>query len=274
MEKVQENTETEVKENEESEIEGEFIEDSAKVVETVEEPEETVEKQEEKIFDQESANKAFIKNKQKLNEERAEKQRLAKEKADLEAELAKFKNTGRPNIPEIPDPYDDDYEDKVKIRDEAIASAAAYDLNKANIEKEHQTQAELAAKNAQEADQKLLNDYAENVKNAGIDDAEMIKRETVVASYIQDRELSRHIMSLEDAPHIVSFLAANPTEAEKLSNMNPINAGVYIATNVLPNAQKLKPETTKTPEPLDIPSGKGAKTPDPNDKYMSGGEFI
>jgi hypothetical protein len=56
--------------------------------------------------------------------------------------------------------------------------------------------------------------------------------------------------------------------------MDSLSAAGYIATSVLPNAQKLKPETTQTPEPLDIPDGKGAPEVNPNDEYMKGGQFV
>jgi hypothetical protein len=44
-----------------------------------------------------------------------------------EQELATLKAPQRPEIPPTPDPYDDDYEGKMKARDDALVQTAQYD---------------------------------------------------------------------------------------------------------------------------------------------------
>jgi hypothetical protein len=61
---------------------------------------------------------------------------------------------------------------------------------------------------------------------------------------------------------------------EKIAGMTSMQAAVYVSSEIVPKSQTLKPETTKTPAPLDIPEGKGAPEHDPNEKYMTGGQFV
>lgn len=268
----------EIQENGDSEEKidgGEFVEDSTPEPEgTVEEQEATAPEQEEKLFDQESANKAFIRNKQKLREEAKAKEAAEAKAAELAKELAKYKETGRPEIPESPDPFDDGFEEKTKERDEAIKAAAIYDREKEAKKEAERHKIEAVKTQQLEKDRKLLEKYGARVKELGLDPDEQAKKENILDAYVSDPDLARYLIGHEDGPLAVSFLVENHMEMEKIGGMGSMEAAVYIATNVIPNAQKLKPEITKTPDPLFIPSGKGAPVTSENDKYMQGGQFV
>jgi hypothetical protein len=216
-------------------------------------------KEEKKLFDQEAANKAFIENKKKVRAaEEAAKE--AKAKADeLAAKLAKYEEGKRPEVPDMPDQFDDDFEEKVKARDEAIIKANEWDNQQKIAEQAKLDKQQEALKKQTEEREAILDTYNDRLKTFGLDEKEMVAKENVVDAYIKDPGLVRFLLSHEDGPLTIAYLSENPREMEKIAGMDTANAAVYVSMNILPNAQKMKPEITKAPPPLDIPEGKGAK---------------
>ena len=210
----------------------------------------------ETLFNQEAANKAFIENKKKV---RAAEEATQTEKTradELQAKLAKFEEGKRPDIPEMPDQFDDDFEVKVKARDEAIIAANNFDnQQKVADQAVLDQQQETLVKQGEER-KVILDTYNDRITAFGLDEKEMIAKENIVDAYIKDGELVRYLLSHEDGPLAVSYLSENPREMEKIAGMSTANAAVYVSTNVLPKAQEMKPKTTKAPDPLDIPGGK------------------
>jgi hypothetical protein len=217
------------------------------------------EDKEEKLFDQEAANKAFIENKKKVRAAEEAAQTAKDEAEELKAKLAKYEEGKRPEIPDMPDQFDDDFDEKVKARDEAIIAANEFDNQQKVVEQAKLTEQQEELKRQGEERTAILDTYATRVKDFGLDEAEMFDKENIVDAYIKDPGLVRYMLSHEEGPLVVSYLSENPREMEKIAKMPTADAAIYVSTNVLPNAQKMKPETTKAPAPLDIPEGKGAK---------------
>ena len=71
---------------------------------------------------------------------------------------------------------------------------------------------------------------------------------------------------------MVQYLGSNPLEAEKLSGMGVIEAALYINNSVLPEAEKLKPKQTKTPDPPPVTEGRGG-TVENRSEFLSGVKF-
>jgi len=71
-------------------------------------------------------------------------------------------------------------------------------------------------------------------------------------------QVAEYILAHDSGPLIVQYLSQNPLELEKVASMSPVNASVYIATNVVEKAVGLKPQQTAAPKPVDTLESKGA----------------
>ena len=218
---------------------------------------------EEKLFDQEAANKAFIKNKQKLREEQKQKEAALKEAEELKKRLAEFEREKEPEVPNMPDPFDDDFEKKVAERDEAIRKAVAYQQKQEFLREQKSNELKKQQEERESHTKKVLDTYRERVKEVGFTEEEQIKNENVIAAYIQDQSIAEFILSNDDGPLLIKALAENPVELERIAHMNAMQAAVYITNIVAPNAKKLRPQTTKTPAPAKIQHGSGYVKEDP-----------
>ena len=78
---------------------------------------------------------------------------------------------------------------------------------------------------------------------------------------IQD-DVANYILEEEQGPLITTYLSKNLLELEKLKDMSPAAAAVYIATTVKQKAAALKPKVNSAPDPLEQPHGAG-KAPKP-----------
>lgn len=170
----------------------------------------------------------------------------------------------RPEVPPLPDPYDDDYEEKVRARDEAIERRVAFDERK-RLEHERAQQAQL-----QEQQQTLqqLHEVASTFQGraneVGIDESALTEAATKVGQYQLGPHLTLHMMQDEQGPQVVKYLADNPVDAEqvaRLAHQNVLQAAIYIETNVKPKATRRK--FTSAPEPSEPLNGGGVRNSDP-----------
>jgi len=241
--------------------------------ETPETPETSEVKVEEKKEDdgginQEKVNKKINKLTFEKFEERRKREALEKEHEKTLAELKKLKGEDDEIvIPPLPDAYDPNYETKLAERDQALQEKAK---KAAEIELTKQReQDELKRKQdaAREVYITKANTMFEAGEKMGISKEEMQKAEGVVTTFIHQPELAQFILDQEDSALIVNHLANNIDELAEIGQMSPIRASAYIATHVVPAAQKFKPAVSNTPDPLEIPKGKAAGNEDP---YMKG----
>lgn len=214
----------------------------------------------------------------RINEITFQKYEEKRKREELEAELNQLKSKiekenekpGDIQIPPLPDIYDDDYESKIQAREAALQKAVESKVRKALMQEQEQKsiKAELEKQQAKIAQQ--VTDMFESGKKLGITEEELRKADMTVSGFIKDPNIARFILSRKDAALIVKYLSSSAIELEKLGSMDPLEASVYIATNVSSQAEKLKPGVTKTPDPIDIPSGKAAPNEDP---YLKGVSF-
>lgn len=188
-------------------------------------------------------------------EEKLEAERLAREKA--ERELMQLKEPQRPEVPPIPDPYDDNFEAKMAEREQAIAAQAVYDRDKAAREYMTQLQQKEAQEKAQQEFVQSVTTYSERAKNLGISPVELEAAGDKVARYGVSDDIVNHILHDKQGPQVTMYLAKNPLEVEKLQTMIPTQAAVYIETQIKPKAIVSKAKPDDTPEPVDTPNGKG-----------------
>jgi hypothetical protein len=233
---VTESDDTQVQEGEETETETEDKE---------------IEPSEKKLVSQEDIQKRIDKLTYKRYEEKEKRIEAEKKLAEKEAELKKLKKQSEEiEIPPVPDPLEPGYEEKLQRREEALTKRAQLEA-----------QRQLAESQRAEQQQKRINDNVERMyKSAaklGFSPEEFKKAENNVSMFIKTPEVAGYILDNENSSLIVQYLSGNIEVLEELGNMDPLKAAVFITNDIIPKAKKLKPVTTKTPEPLDVPKGKG-----------------
>jgi len=188
-------------------------------------------------------------NKQTFAQRQAERER---DEARKEAEaLRKRYESAEPenvSIPPIPDAYDDDYEQKIRDRDEAI-------LRKAKNDSIQEQRRETTARQQQEREradyersQTLQKQFLENSKKLGVDSEQLSTAQDTVIEYGVTPELAMTLLEDSSGPLMVQYLAANPLDLYDIVNASPVKAGLMLA-EVKSKALSLKPKPSNAPSP-------------------------
>lgn len=189
--------------------------------------------------------------------EAREAQRRAKE---LEARLAELEAKNKPAAPVIPsepDPYDDDFETKLRERERAIREAAIYEAEQKVLERQRYAQQQAMAQQQQEAINRAGSQFAERAAKIGISEQDMTNAVQSVVGYGLSPEIGRELLIDEDGPAIVSYLASNPLELDSVVRMSPLQAYAHIKSNVRSKAVAVR-KPSKAPEPAQRLSGGGS----------------
>ncbi|ANJ65516.1 putative scaffolding protein [Pseudoalteromonas virus vB_PspP-H6/1] len=189
---------------------------------------------------------------QVINKKHREAMEAKEEAARLRKQLEQYTQQQQEKAPEIlplPDAFDDDYEAKVKQRDESIQKRAEWEYNQRNAQEKTQ-QAQQAQQRAQvEQIQQQATTYAERAKTYGITAEELQGAANQVAQAGLSDELALEILADEDGPLFTKHLAANPVEAFELAQMPIAKAVLYLERKVRPKLSELKPKQTSAPKP-------------------------
>lgn len=186
----------------------------------------------------------------------AERKLAEKEAADAQQSMPP-----RPEIPPVPDPFDDKYEELLAARDESIKEAAAYDAVTAEREKQEQEAVRGRMDEAVEKQMKVVGDYTERAETLGIASEDLTRAGNEVAKVGMDGDLVAYLLEDDQGPNVTMYLADNLTEVEKINQMSVTKAAVYIENTVKPLAMKRKgakqpPAPTSTPRGSGMPEGK------------------
>lgn len=212
-------------------------------------PEKKIEFTEEQrqYFEDVVAKKAF-----KAREAEREAKRLRQELESIKANQAK---ETRPEVPPMPDTYDDDFEAKIAARDKAIRDAAAYDLRESQRVEDQKKAAASQSEAEAEKLQERINTYTQKATSLGVKPDELAKAGKVVADYGIHDEVAGFILDSDAGPLITRYLSRNLSELDKLQEMPPLKAAVYIE-NVLKHKAAGK-KATSAPDPVEPLKGAG-----------------
>ena len=193
--------------------------------------------------------------KQREAERQAEElQRQLQEQSD---ELAKLKQPQRPDVPAAPDPYSDNYDQEMAERDAAMGQQLQYDAQ-AKFAQDQQNATQQAAYDAAiEAQNKTSDAYKDRAEKLGVAGDTLVKAGATVGNYGLDPSITMHILADDQGPSLTVFLADNPTELEAVRQMSPMQAAVYLETQVKPKAVAARPGVNATPAPVASVSGGG-----------------
>jgi hypothetical protein len=195
-------------------------------------------------------------------------QRLqALEQGDSKPQAPTDPQTGAPVIPDPPDPFDSDYEAKVKQRDEQIQRYARWEaeqeMRQQQTQAEHQKHIEALNKRTQSYLErgKDLGLTAEDIQKAG----EFINQAGGIAV-----ELIDDILDDEAGPAIPHYLYRNPEELQKVQQMGVAKAARYIEREIRPKAVRNAKRKAAPPPPVSTETGTGAR----EDEMPAGAQFL
>lgn len=199
-----------------------------------------------------------------------EEQRRRADAAETELQtLRNAQQPSRPEIPAIPDPYDENFTDLLETRDKAINEAAQFDANQAQQQAAQQREAYAAQHQQRTELNESIQTYAGRAEKLGVSAAELEVAGNTVAAYGLPDVLAQHILADEQGPLITSYLAKNPNELEALRKLPLMQAGVHIST-VIRDKVKAGQGISNTPEPVDGLGGGGAP---PGKRGPAGAKF-
>ena len=216
----------------------------------------------------EAFNKQYGEKKQLERDLELERQKLAGfEQAERERQAALVGE-----IPPIPDAFEDDYEEKIKRRDEALIAQAQYSTQNQAYLQQQQLAQQQAAQAKQQQVQDSLASYSKKANDLGINQSELQAAGNTVAGYGLSEELVLHILADTDGPLITKHLAANPQDGWKLAGLSPYEVGAFL-NDVRAKAGALKPKKSNTPKPATNLQGNGVDPESGKHKHIRGAKF-
>ena len=196
-----------------------------------------------------AANKAY-----ETREQKRRADGLQSQLNDLKAQQAPAAE--RPAIPAMPDAYEDNYEQQVALRDEAIKGAAIFDaqqqLNANNAayrkqQAETEEQADLAKKSEL---------YKKNAVAKGIDMAALGIAAGQIEQYGLDEDVVMEMLGDTAGPAITLYLASNPHLIDKLNDASSFSLGA-LYNEIKNKAVGKSKNIPNAPNPVDNFSGSG-----------------
>lgn len=209
-----------------------------------------------------------------MHAERAfELRREKREREELERKLQELQkpvtNEQEPAIPPTPDPWDDDFEAKLKARDEALLKQAEFRAQERIRQQQTEQQEQAMLQKQQQQLVEAVTKYSERATALGITEDELVKAGTRLSGMFS-KDVEGYILKTEKGPLMTKYLASNPIEAEKIAQMSTADAVEYMVTQIKPRAEQFGvKKVTQAPEPVDTLSGNGA----PPFEGPEGGQF-
>lgn len=219
----------------------------------------------------EDAQKDINKQHRKYRDEERARKKVETELEQARRELEEFKAKSVDlSIPPPPDPYAEDYAEQTKVRDEAIARKAAHDAEQSRLEASQQSAQEEAETARDEAKIEQVKSFDDNLVKLGMNPLEVKKAADTVVDYGVSEDLESFLLTDEEGPLFVQYLAQNPVEQSELNAMSAFQQFKYLE-GIRPKAQLLKPKTSAAPDPGTELSGGGV--PELEDPLLKGATF-
>lgn len=175
--------------------------------------------------------------------------------------------TGAPVIPQMPDVWDTDYEQKLEQRDSALRQYARWEAQQEV--RQYQQQQEMA-KLQEQVNQETVA-YVERCKDYGLTPDDIRQAgEFILSTGGIDNGLAMKIVRDEAGPAITHYLYRNPEALQKVREMNPYDVGDFLAREIRPKAVRNAKRKTAPPPPVFTESGSGAR----EDEMPEGAMFL
>lgn len=165
------------------------------------------------------------------------------------------------NIPDYPNEYDENFQGKLKERDEALLRQAAYNNQQQQFDQHRQQQAVAQQQKQVLATQEAAANYNARALELEIPSNVLQAAGQAVAGMGVGEDVVMHILGHPDGPLITKYLADNPMDAIDLASMNPLTQGSFLGqVHAKALAKSPVKKKSKTPAPGSDISGTGGKT--------------
>jgi|TARA_R110001583_G_scaffold194537_1_gene365642 hypothetical protein len=214
-----------------------------------------------KVFNAEIGKKTF-----KLRETERKNEELLRSVNELQQKVNVVPDIQVPPMPDAFSMTDADYRQAMRQRDEAIVTKANLDARQlANDTYYRNVQAQQFAEEKR-VTQEATSNYVQKAAKLGISQTELQQAGSTLMTFGVSDELAGFIVDHDQGPQIAKYLEENTTELEKVAQMRPSNASVYIATKIAGKVQRdAKSNINQAPDPIDTltPTGKRQKAGGP-----------
>lgn len=212
---------------------------------------------------QDAINNAIAKQHAKYREEQRKREQL-------EQELQQYRNAQNsdpePEVPEV-DPFDDDYEERQRERDEALRRHAAWQYRQQQAQ---QYQSQLQQQQLQQQQQKAQENaerFFNTAKESGLDEKQLNQAIQTVGQYQLGEQVANYLLSDDKGAQMTVALSKNPALLAELSVMDPTQAVLHIERNV--RGKVAQPRRSQSNKP---PTRVKGRASDASDKYpLTGG---
>lgn len=181
--------------------------------------------------------------------------------------LAQFNAPVHRDVPPYPDPYESDFQDKLKQREAVIAHNARVDWEMQQRQQQDQVAQQQKAQREQAALQESVATYTQQAAKLGITQDRLAQAGASVAQFGIHNDLVTHILADDHGPAITVYLADHPLELEQVASMSPLQAAAYIEREVKPKMRK-----KVDPPPAPVPTLKGSGVPE-KDRGVAGSTY-
>ena len=187
---------------------------------------------------------------------RGEQRRAGELQAQLDDALSKIPVEARPKLPDLPEPFSDGYEKALAEREQIIIDQTKFDARQEEAVRQTQRNQQAQVQQQQQNLVTAVQSFNETAKEMGISDAEVQASAKAVTDRGINGNVAAHILLDPKGPAIMTFLAKNPMHSDKILEMTPMQASVYIENTVKPSLSS--GTTTNAPPPPKTYEGGGS----------------
>lgn len=217
----------------------------------------------------------------RINKITAEKYEAKREAQRLQEELEAFKQQQTQATPVVEseikppalpsDQFDEDamkqyHEDMIKYTNHAA------EVNARKVFESQQKQVQESKQQAQAKE--VQSAYINNAIKDGVDLDKLAGVEQTLNNAGISPQLGQYIMNDPNGAKIASHLADNPALMYDVLSMDPVSAGIKIATEIKTEALSQTPKVSNAPEPIETIQGGGYVEKDEFETKYPGAEFI
>ena len=193
----------------------------------------------------------------------------------LKAQYANNAPTSEPalsNAPVLPeDIYDEEAMRKYHMDSQAFNTQTAQGAAKSQFESQQQASAQQA-QNAKH--QVSVDSYASNATRDGVNLDKLLIAEQTLKQNGLSNELGSFLLNDVNGAKVVEYLSDNPAEMYEILKLDPVSAGIRIATEIKPKALSQTPKVSGAPDPIPEVRGGGYVAVDDFDKKYPGAVII
>jgi hypothetical protein len=176
------------------------------------------------------------------------------------------------NAPVLPDDiFDEDAMRTYYIDSQKYNKSTARETVKHEIETQQQESAQQKANATHQAN---VDTYASNAARDGVNFDKLNLAEQTLKQNGLSNELGNYLLSDPNGAKIVEYLSDNPAEMHEILKLDPVSAGIRIATEVKPKVLSQTPKVSGAPDPIPEVTGGGYVAVDDFDKKYPGAVII